>query len=228
LYHHKTLDNFARRYRISGVRIKQGEGIFTSKKMIGLALVMAVAFSIAFMVGCTTTTSKATGGREYFPNEDGYGWRYSMSVTIPPTILTGTSEATFVGTYPVDSILVAQVLVTDTIVDSSHEIELNLVQVTDAAVLTYGTVGDSTTEATKILDFPLEVGKKWVTIGTFESEVVARETVSVPLGDYDDCFKIYNSLDEVYWWLAPNVGPIKYVDVDPTEVTTMELVYKNF
>jgi hypothetical protein len=198
-----------------------------SKKMIGMGLVMAIAFSVAFIVGCTTTAGKATGGREYFPNEDGYGWRYSMTMTLPTTIVTGTTEATFVGTWEFDSI-VAQVLVTETIFGSSPDTELNLVQVTDAAVLAYGTIGDSTTEATKLLDFPLSVGKKWVTIGTFESEVVARETVSVPLGDYDDCFKIYNSLDEVYWWLAPNVGPVKYVDVDPTAVATMELVYKNF
>ena len=198
-----------------------------SKKMISLGLVMAIAFSVAFMVGCTTTTGKATGGREYFPNEDGYKWRYSMTMTSPITVVTGTTEATFVGTWPVDSI-VAQVLKTDTIIYPTIDTELNLVQVTDAAVLTYGTVSDPTTEATKILDFPLEVGKKWVTTGTFESEVVARETVSVPLRNYDDCFKIYNSLDEVYWWLAPNVGPVKYIAVDPTEVTTMELIYKSF
>ena len=197
------------------------------KKMIGLGLVMAVAFSVAFMVGCTTTTSKATGGREYFPNEDGYKWRYAMTITLPTTIETGTTEATFIGTWPVDSII-AQILKADTIFDSIVDSELNLVQVTDAAVLTYGTVSDPTTEATKLLDFPLEVGKKWVASGTYEVEVMARETVSVPLRDYDDCFKIYDSLGEVYWWLAPNVGPVKYMAVDPTAVTTMELVYKSF
>ena len=200
-----------------------------SKKLIGFGLVMAIAFLVAFVVGCTTTSEKVTGGREYFPNEDGYSWSYR--VTFASTSETATMETTFSGTSAVDSIIV-QKFIMRIIVDSFIvQEEESFLQVSDAAVLGYGSPSYPTTEAAIILDFPLEVGKKWITSGTYEAEVLAIETVPVPLGSYDDCFKISTFIGSdtpALIWLAPNVGPVKMGMTMGTEEAVAELTYKSF
>jgi hypothetical protein len=219
-----------------------------SNKLIGLGIILFCVFMIG-SIGCgqtdtgetitttsstissTTTTTQLTGGREYYPNTDGYIWTYRVTSTSTPDVYT--MRTTFDGTATVDSVVV-QARRTEYILGNQISTYEGYFRVTDAGVFGYGSPSSPTTEARTEFVFPLEIGSSWTTdIST--SEVVAIENVTVPLGTYNNCFKVVTSqpANDTYTnvWLASNVGIVKseyfYLN-PPTVTTTSELTSKNF
>ncbi len=177
----------------------------------------------------TTTVSTLTGGREYYPNTDGNSWTYATTSTM--TTETGTLRYTFDGTTTVDSIVV-QKFKQESFSSTGSSTGESLDLVSDAGVFWYGSVESPTTEAVTKYVFPLKVGETWISEGASEAEVLAIETVTVPAGIYNNCFKISfpSPTQDIYVWLAPNVGMVKlYVySLTTTMGATMELTSKNF
>jgi hypothetical protein len=204
------------------------------KKMIGLGLLLGVVF----MVGCATVSSGGSGGSNYFPSTNGYSWNYETFYTSSSswsvTSYVSTSEFTFDGTTTVDSTTV-QIFRSTYISQYGVSTSETLFLVNDQGAFMYGPLQSPTTEAVTFLQFPLSVGAQWMAYDA-TVEVVAKETVTVPAGTFNDCYKIdmvpndptYTS----YLWFGPNVGIVKSFSSSSygssTSASTMELVRKNF
>jgi hypothetical protein len=76
-----------------------------------------------------------------------------------------------------------------------------------SAVLLYTSVLDTKPDTWLLL--PLEQGKTW-TRGSFAVLVRGKETVEVPAGTYDDCWKVevLVTFGSSSIWFAPNVGMV--------------------
>lgn len=192
--------------------------------MVSLGLLV---FAIA--IGCAKVTkTSVSGGSEYFPHEDTYSWRYNHSESTTGEVTE--TKATFTGTASVDSIS-AQIFTHEYNVGTPSAQKFDvLYKVTDTAVLQYGLATSPMTDPLTYLAFPLEVGKSWMMGGT-KVQVVAIETVTVPAGTFNNCFKIsYPSTgyEYSYTWLAPNVGRIKRAESYQGDVWIEELFDKSF
>lgn len=203
------------------------EVIYMLKKSIGLGIIVFCVLVIG-LAGCNVTTSgTTTGGREYFPNTDGYSWSYRTTSTSTPDVYT--TRMTFDGTAAVGSVVV-QVARTEYTLGTLTNTYESYLRVTDTGVFAYGSSSYPTTEASTLYAFPLEVGNSWTTIYS-TCEVLARENVTTPLGTYNNCFKIRSQGSSSSYgdvWLAPNVGMVKMESVSPYAVGTQELTSKNF
>jgi len=82
-----------------------------------------------------------------------------------------------------------------------------------------------------LLELPLELDKSWevmkliITDTTIiTAKVVAKENLTLPAGDFSDCYKfqIFYDADpqDEYYWYAPNVGLVKKA----TNTTSYELI----
>jgi hypothetical protein len=82
-----------------------------------------------------------------------------------------------------------------------------------------------------LLKLPLEVGDGW-NYGEDSAFVFDKATVSVPAGEFEDCFRVgyrWCCCGETYFdyiWYAPNVGMVR-ID-DEGNVTTSALISANF
>ncbi|NQT29546.1 MAG: hypothetical protein HQ596_03130 [Candidatus Saganbacteria bacterium] len=232
------------------------------KKSAGLILLASIfVFSVA-IIGCSQLQQSqgidGGGGREYFPNTDGYSWSYvgTFSSTqsgdaYPPLMITETSavaQQTFDGTAVLDPLTVQILKGESTITVEALDLSYSHTQtvtgeyyyrVTDSAVYYYGSYGNQGPEATYLV-FPLEIGNSWVYSGTSEVLVEDIEDVTVPAGTYSNCYKL-SSTGGGLMWLAQNVGIVKFqsgsnqVSVEngvvvgvATTVSTYELTSKNF
>jgi hypothetical protein len=76
-----------------------------------------------------------------------------------------------------------------------------------SAVLLYTDLLDTKPDTWLVL--PLEQGKTW-TFGSVTMLVRGKETVEVPAGTYDDCWKVemQTALSPSFVWFAPNVGMV--------------------
>lgn len=182
-------------------------------------LISVLMIAVVTILGCATVTSTgggtSGGGREYFPNTDGYSWSYNyrpmsgsqmeMNITFSGSITSGGKTfQVFKGNIGI-------------ITFESYVI------VTDSNVKTYNTL---TSEASTLLVFPLNVGSHWFNSGSDESQVLALETVTVQAGTFNNCYKVRTTRQASFYddWYAPNVGLIKEINSS----ATLELVSKNF
>jgi hypothetical protein len=79
-----------------------------------------------------------------------------------------------------------------------------------------------------ILRFPLEVGKSW-RYDPFTYIVSALESVSVPMGDFENCFVVDMSSDDVVYmtnWYCPEVGRVMFEHLTETNLARLELAFK--
>jgi len=197
---------------------------------------LALGFMIlAIITGCETLQKAATsGGREYFPNTDGYSWTFRLSSSTTTEIATAKFTAN--GTTSIDGITV-QKLKVEMISGAHVSTSETLVRVTDSDVTWYTSASNPTSEALKMISFPLTIGSKWIVnqLATMTSEgtVLSQENV----GSYNDCFKVKiasvsspgNTID---FWLAKDVGVAKVLITNlsgTTETTNLaELTGKSF
>jgi hypothetical protein len=170
------------------------------------------------LIGCSqeTNTGSTTGGREYFPNTDGYSWTYRVSS--PATTETATMKFTAAGTTTAGGVTVQKIRAEMTYGSSVSTMEA-LVRVTETDVSLYSSVTVTTPEVSKMIAFPLSVGSSWIVYRsasvTQEASVVAQENITVPAGSYTGCFKMRMPSFSLYGastietWLAKNVGVVK-------------------
>jgi len=204
----------------------KGINMFKKYWFIFLALALTIT---AIITGCETLqTTGTSGGREYFPNTDGYSWTYRA--TFSGTTETQTLKISFSGTATAGSLTVQKwksEIFSGTAVYTSE----SYLRVTDADVKYYGDpTYPSTIETGTFLAFPLKVGSKWFTYGTSEANVVALENITVLLGAYNNCFKVKASSGSIntYMWFAQNIGCIKVQQTMGTFEVNMDLTSKNF
>ena len=188
-----------------------------------------ISMIILFSAGCSqnTSSSGSGGGREYFPNTDGYSWSYRMSMS--GTTETATARMTFTGTTTAGGTTV-QIWRTESFYTTGATTIENLIKVTDSSVTQYGTLVYPSTIPSTVIAFPLNIGSSWYTYGTVEAIVTAQENVIVPSGTFNNCYKISstqgsNSSD---LWLGKNVGIVKMLTTSIYGTYTLELISRNF
>ena len=108
----------------------------------------------------------------------------------------------------------------------------------------FGSFDNISTEQTLILPFPFDIGSSWTTTGSVDnistSEVVARESVTVPAGQFD-CYKIVRkticnfgglSVGTSEIWMGDGVGIVKVISSTITnsleENRSLTLKSRNF
>ncbi|MGQ9817859.1 MAG: TapB family protein [bacterium] len=176
------------------------------------------------------------GEKNYFPLTEGNTWNYRTisTTTIGDSTLSDTGtvkmEITAKTTLNNGTEVYEQILTIDQSGDTSY------MQETDDYLLSYDDKAD--TKPDTILAFPLEEGKTWTvskdSLYTETSKAMGKESVTVPAGTYDDCWKIADILSDsassetTFYYLAPDVGLIKLfwsmtVDTNVTSKFTMEL-----
>lgn len=208
-----------------------------TKRYLELGLVLGLGLVAAIIIGCGQQGGETSGGVEYFPHTNQYSWSYKLTAggTIIGTWITSFEGTKTIGTTETQLFKEAGASITGTTTGEIYYV------ITDAGVYDYGFNGITTTEPSTYLSFPLTVGKSWTKKGLYAAgdwikTVVAKETVSVSAGTFNNCFKVSGTREshpeEGNWeWFAPNVGLIKnctYNTTTETITATLELTSKNF
>jgi hypothetical protein len=190
---------------------------------ITLAVTGAVCLAFALM-GSTCRT----GAADYWRMAEGNTWTYrgveivAYSDSTPDTTIDDETMTWKFGSrvkladgtdaWPMDG------------GDSSY----NYFSDSKSAVLLYTYVLDTKPDTWLLL--PLEQGKTW-TFGSVTMLVRGKETVEVPAGTYDDCWKVEMQavLGSSFTWFAPNVGMVltesRYESQNFSVVTRSELTH---
>lgn len=191
------------------------------KVKINLFLLVMISLTL---LGCATTgnitnnTTSSNHTNSYYPNTDGYEWKYDVSSWNSYTGTTSTSEGTqkVNGSYTYSNGLTLQKFYQESLSVSQEA----LTEVTASTVKTYGNTIFPTAESTTLLSLPLSVNASWNYYQNYKAQVVAQENVTVPLGTYN-AYKVYyepyNNVSQ-YIWFAENIGAIK------SEITTVSIV----
>lgn len=173
---------------------------------------------VALIVGC--------GGEDdsYFPLSVGNEWTYDMTMTIieQDTIIeTGSQELKITGTTTLDNgteVFVMSMTITFDNPAIPGDTQMVYFQETDDYILAYDALADTIPSDT-VLAFPLEIGKTW---GDYE--VTDQVDLSVPAGQFGDCWEVYNETEDAYWYWKSGVGMVRMVDDDITWSVLVELV----
>ncbi len=183
----------------------------------------------AVITGCETLQAVDTsGGREYFPNTDGYSWTYRAPAS--NTTEVQTAKFSFSGSATVDSLAV-QKWKSESFTATTAYTSESYIRITDTDVKFYGSpTYPSTVETSIFLTFPLRIGAKWYTSGTYEANVVAQENVTVSLGTYSNCFKVQFGSGSMVtnMWFGKNAGIVKIQTIMGTVEVIGDLTSKNF
>ncbi len=176
------------------------------------------------------------GEKNYYPLTEGNTWNYRTitNVTMPDTTISDTgsvkTEITVKTTLNNGTEVYEQIMTMDGTADTSY------VQDTDDYILSYEDKAD--TEPDTMVALPLEEGKTWTVLKdsayTETGKAIGKESVTVPAGTYDDCWKIaYIYADSAFSetsfvYLAPDIGMVKVyesmeIDTNMTSEFTMEL-----
>ncbi|OPX18111.1 hypothetical protein BXT86_02895 [candidate division WOR-3 bacterium 4484_100] len=183
-------------------------------------LLLLVPLAI-LIVGC--------GGKaDYFPLTVGNVWNYTTikttTMTTPDTSWSDTTtmktEITQETTLDNETSVFEYVTTIDTYVGTTY------IQETDEYILEYENKAD--TEPDTSLALPIEEGKTWTvrkdSAYTFTAVVLGKESVTVPAGTYDDCWKIgyITDNDTVFSYLAPDIGMVKNYYKHEDSLSTVE------
>ncbi|MGQ9465465.1 MAG: TapB family protein [bacterium] len=175
------------------------------------------------------------GEKDYFPLTEGNTWNYRAIAT------TTIGDSTFSDTGTVKMEITAKTTlnngteVYEQIFTMVQERDTSYLQETDDYLLSYDDKAD--TKPDTLIAFPLEEGKTWTVSKdssyTETAKAMGKESVTVPAGTYDDCWKIEyistssTSSETLFVYLAPDVGLIKFQSIEIyTNMTikfTMEL-----
>lgn len=211
-------------------RMNEWEG----EKMKKIKLVLLIGIFVCLgclIVGCNVVSSSSGGGgRNFFPNGEGYTWR-TMATDGPTTLVT------FEGTTTVDSTTVQ--IYKQMFFDSGGTMQgtsETYFQVTDSAVYLYGYSSSLIVPAQTFLQFPLAVGNSWTVASVGSTTLVASVTenssVTVPAGTFN-CYRVdyvaSTGGDEsttISYWFGENAGIVKGASSSST--TEVELAWKSF
>jgi len=152
-----------------------------------------------------------TGNEEqvdYLPNADGNWWEYQYSDS-----LTMRLELSGIGT--INSTEVQRLVWND-----EGDINTDYLLKNEAEIILYTT--PQSWSAFILAKFPLEEGNSWeafrmIVLGdttTITAHVEEKLSVSVPAGEFDDCYRIYyenqSLVEPIRIYFAPDVGPVKF------------------
>lgn len=206
----------------------------TSTTSISTSTTTTTSTSLSTSTTSTTTTTSAGGSSSYFPNTVGYTWVYAVS--------DGTTGITTAGG---NVLLPGDITAQEWVITQISTIDGNSVlrsynTLSSSAVINWGTSLEGyevvTNEGYTDLEFPLVVGNTWTRYSsgntTINASVEAKESFTVPLDTYSNCYKItfYTYVNSIlsstaYNWYANNVGLIRQ---SSTTTATKELSSKSF
>ena len=180
---------------------------------------------VALIVGC--------GGEDdsYFPLTAGNDWTYDMTGIYTTPATSDTMTATYALEIGAATTLdngteVFPMVMTITPSDTTQPpmVDTIYLEETDDYIMAYDTQADTIPSDTA-LAFPLELGKIW---GNYE--VIDQVDVTVPAGDFSDCWEIMEAIedDTTYTYWKSGVGMVKMdateIDGNDTWTSVMELV----
>lgn len=193
-------------------------------------LLLFVPF-VLYIFGCG-------GAVNYYPLSVGNTWDYSIAGTItsPDTTFetTGsqnveiTEETTLDdGTEVFEQMTITTMVDPDTTVDTTY----TYTEETEDYILGYDDKADTTADTW--LELPIEDGNTWDVNDDMSAVVLGKEDVSVPAGDYGDCWEIgyITDSDTVFVYFADGIGMVRqyfeFTDGDVTVETDIELEDSN-
>jgi len=199
----------------------------TAKTNSGAIVASGEVAGVTVSLGTNTPVNivlAPAAGRNFFPNTDGYSWRWEFPEWGFSYIITVE------GTTQIGSITAQVGHLTGVFGGYTATMETYW-KIDDTGAYYYGM--GTTPEAFTILNFPLEVGKTWECHSSYglyyptTVEVLAFEEVTVPAGTFD-CYKVsYTAAGGVsYYWFGNGVGAVKALMAGSTEEVI--LTWKNF
>jgi len=165
-------------------------------------------FSVIFLLFFSCTNNDIEDQVDYFPNADGNWWDYQYSDTL--TLRLELSGVRDIGGEQVQNLIWNYEEDTNTDYLSKKETEI-----------VYFPTSESWTAFT-LVKFPLEEDNSWQAFRliilsdttTITAYVEEKQSISVPAGEFDDCYSIYyenQTLGEpTRIFFAPDVGPVKF------------------
>jgi hypothetical protein len=167
-----------------------------------------VSFLLSIIFLLLYSCSKNEEQVDYFPNADGNWWEYQYSGSL-------TVRLEFSGIDTIDNTEVQKLVWND-----EGDIDIDYLSKNDAEIILYTT--PESWSAFILAKLPLKEGNSWqafqmIVLGdttTITAQVEEKQTVSVPAGEFSDCYSIYyenQTLGEpVRIYFAPDVGPVKF------------------
>lgn len=192
---------------------------------------MRMIFTFLFGLSITMFVISCGGEDEveesYYPLRIGNEWNYEVTMTVDiagtPYIYAGESQDRVIGT--------TQLTVGTGVFQFATVLTLNgysgydtfYIHETDTAVYLYEDVDDTLPD--KFLEFPLAVGNAWTVNATQSAHVLGSVDVSVPAGDYGDCWEIayVEGSDTIFVYLAYGIGEVKGYAIDTYADTTFAI-----
>lgn len=176
------------------------------------------------------------GEKNYYPLTEGNTWNYRTITTMTIGDSTSSDTSSMTTEITVKTTLNNGTEVYEQIMTMEGSTDTSYVQETDDYILSYEDKAD--TEPDTMVALPLEEGKTWTVLAdstyTETGKAIGKESVTVPAGTYDDCWKIaYIYADSAFSetsfvYLAPDIGMVKVyesteIDTNMTSEFTMEL-----
>jgi len=164
-----------------------------------------------------------TGNEEqvdYLPNADGNWWEYQYSDSL-------TMRLEFAGVNTIDNTQVQKLIWND-----EGDIDTDYLLKKESEIILYTT--PQSWSAFILAKFPLEEGNSWeafrmIVLGdttTIAAHVEEKQSISVPAGEFADCYPIYyenQTLGEpIRIYFAPDVGPVKFEYITGREEVLMD------
>jgi hypothetical protein len=163
---------------------------------------------------------------DYYPLSIGNSWEYMAGMTVakPDTIsiYLGNSQDRIIGTTQLVGGANVFEWATSITLDGYSDTDTFYIQETDTAVYIYESLSDTAPD--KYLKLPIENGVTWMVNSDETAVVLGTIDVSVPAGDYKDCWEIayVDGSDTTFVNLARGVGEVKgwaHYSVADTTVT---------
>ena len=165
-------------------------------------------FSLLFLFFYSCTNNSPQAQADYFPNADGSWWEYQCSDTL--TLKLELSGVETIGGEEVQNL----------IWNYENDTNTDYILKKEKEIVHYATPESWT--AFTLVRFPLEEGNSWQAYRviimsdtiTTTAYVEERQRITVPAGEFDDCYPIYyenQSLSQpMRIFFAPDVGPVKF------------------
>ena len=165
-------------------------------------------FSVIFLLFFSCTNNNIEDQADYFPNAGGNWWEYQYSDS-----LTMRLELSGIDT-------ISNKEVQKLIWNDQGDLNRDYLSKKETEIILYSAAYSWT--AFVLAKLPLEEGVSWeafqiIFLGdtlTITAHVEEKHSISVPAGEFEDCYSIYyenQSLDQpMRIYLAPDVGPVKF------------------
>jgi hypothetical protein len=165
-------------------------------------------FFVVFLLFFSCVDDDTRVRADYFPNADGNWWEYQYSDTL--TLRLELSGVATIGGEEVQNL----------IWNYDDDINTDYILKKETEIIHYSTSQSWT--AFTLVKFPLEEGNSWQAYRviimsdtiTTTAYVEEKQTISVPAGEFDDCYPIYyenQSLSQpIRIFFVPDVGPVKF------------------